>query len=86
MTNKIETVTTYCGICRQRITIIKGYSNICQACDANRQYLARNHNMPQAKRNNLQLRLAALSLIQSNPELTNAAALRQAIKDARSQG
>lgn len=80
MTSNLETVTTYCGICRQRITIIKGYSNICQACDANRQYLARNHNMPQGKIDNIRLRIDALSLIKDNPDLTNAAALRQAIK------
>ena len=85
MTTNLETITTLCGICRQRITIIKGYSNICQTCDSNRQYLARNQHMPQAKRNKLQLRLDALSLIQSNPDLTIAAALRQAIKNARSQ-
>lgn len=80
MTNKIETVTTLCGICRQRITIIKGYSNICQPCNSNRQYLARNLNMPQAKIDNIKLRLEALSRIQNNSELTIAAALRQAIK------
>lgn len=83
--NDSETITTLCGICRQRITIIKGYSNICPVCDANRQYLARNNHMPQTKLDNLKLRVEALSLIKANPDLTNAAALRQALKNARSQ-
>jgi hypothetical protein len=41
--------------------------------------------MNQVKLNNLKLRVEALSLIKANSDLTNAAALRQAIKNARSQ-